>query len=145
MDQDITFFPRIDEKKTRARAKRILEDYRHWRHILNDRDGQKLTQELTFMPRGGGKGPSRPVENLAIKNVDAEAMVEAVEAGVSNVLDENYRYILTQKYLADNSKSNLEIAKYLGYERTQYTEHHKMALLAFAETYKHGALLVFQE
>ena len=45
--------PEIDEKATIRGCKRKLREYPRWREIAHDSAEQKITQEFTFMPRGG--------------------------------------------------------------------------------------------
>ena len=72
--------PEIDEKATIKRCKRKLREYPRWREIAHDGAEQKITQEFTFMPRGGS-GVSRPVENIAVRRVDAMNELEANSLG----------------------------------------------------------------
>ena len=76
--------PEIDEKATIRGCKRKLREYPRWREIAHDSAEQKITQEFTFMPRGGS-GVSRPVENIAVRRVDAMNELEAIEQAVSGL------------------------------------------------------------
>lgn len=90
--------PEIDEKATIRGCKRKLREYPRWREIAHDSAEQKITQEFTFMPRGGS-GVSRPVENIAVRRVDAMNELEAIEQAVSGLYRPDYRRILIEKYL----------------------------------------------
>ena len=77
--------PEIDEKATIRGCKRKLREYPRWREIAHDSAEQRITQEFTFMPRGGN-GVSRPVENIAVRRVDAMNELEAIEQAVSGYI-----------------------------------------------------------
>lgn len=133
--------PEIDEKATIKRCKRKLREYPRWREIAHDGAEQKITQEFTFMPRGGS-GVSRPVENIAVRRVDALNELEAIEQAVSGLYRPDYRRILIEKYLAYPPKPNWQIAQAIGFERTAFQELLNNAILAFAELYRDGKLVV---
>lgn len=133
--------PEIDEKATIKRCKRKLREYPRWREIAHDGAEQKITQEFTFMPRGGS-GVNRPVENIAVRRVDALNELEAIEQAVSGLYRPDYRRILIEKYLAYPPKPNWQIAQSIGFERTAFQELLNNAILAFAELYRNGQLVV---
>lgn len=133
--------PEIDEKATIRGCKRKLREYPRWREIAHDSAEQKITQEFTFMPRGGG-GVNRPVENIAVRRVDAMNELEAIEQAVSGLYRPDYRRILIEKYLAYPPKPNWQIAQAIGFERTAFQELLNNAILAFAELYRDGKLVV---
>lgn len=136
----IPMLPPIDKKETIRRVKRKLREYPRWREIACDVPDQKVTQTFTFEPRGGN-GPSRPVENIAIRRVDAMAELEEIEQAVSRLLKPAYRYILFAKYLQNEPELDFVIYTQLGFEKTTYYELLDNALLAFAEQYRDGALV----
>ena len=114
--------PEIDEKATIRGCKRKLREYPRWREIAHDSAEQKITQEFTFMPRGGS-GVSRPVENIAVRRVDAMNELEAIEQAVSGLYRPDYRRILIEKYLAYPPKTELaNRPKEIGFERTAFQE-----------------------
>ncbi|MFQ8724160.1 MAG: ArpU family phage packaging/lysis transcriptional regulator [Streptococcus thermophilus] len=133
--------PEIDEKATIKRCKRKLREYSRWREIAHDSAEQKITQEFTFMPRGGSV-VSRPVENIAVRRVDAMNELEAIEQAVSGLYRPDYRRILIEKYLAYPPKPNWQIAQSIGFERTAFQELLNNSILAFAELYRDGRLIV---
>ncbi|RFU51108.1 ArpU family transcriptional regulator [Streptococcus chenjunshii] len=136
------FFPEINISKTKANAKRKLREYPRWRRIANDVGEQKVTQVFTFEPKGGHSKPSQPVEQLAIRKVDAESELLAIRQSITGLFEPMHRRILFDKYLAAYPKKDYQIYTELGYERTQYYEMLDNALLAFAELYRSGVLLV---
>ena len=54
----------------------------------------------------------------------------------------DYRRILIEKYLAYPPKPNWQIAQAIGFERTAFQELLNNAILAFAELYRDGKLVV---
>ncbi len=136
------FFPEIDEKKTKANAKRKLREYPRWRRIAQDVDNQKITATYSFEPRQAHGAPSKPVERLAINRVDAESELEAIEQAVSNVLEAERRKILCDKYLINYKKSDKMIYAELCISESMYYDELEIALLAFAELYREGSLIV---
>ncbi|HFU4471416.1 TPA: ArpU family phage packaging/lysis transcriptional regulator, partial [Streptococcus suis] len=113
----MTFFPEVNIEKTKANAKRKLKEYSRWRRVANDVDGQKVTAVYTFEPRQGHGNPSRPVERLAINQVDAEAELEAIEYAINNLLNPTRRCILYEKYLYSGNqfKHSTKVGPHVSY------------------------------
>ena len=139
----IPLLPEINEKKTIRKAKAKLREYPKWREIACDEATQKVTQEFTFEIRSGA-GPNRPVENLAIRRVDALAELEEIEQAVSRLFNPTYRFILYSRFLKNVPDSAYVIYTELGIEKTRYQELLEGALLAFAWQYR-GAVLVCEK
>lgn len=139
----IPLLPEINEKKTIRKAKAKLREYPKWREIACDEATQKVTQEFTFEIRGGA-GPNRPVENLAIRRVDALAELEEIEQAISRLFNPTYRFILYSRFLKNVPDSAYVIYTELGIEKTRYQELLEGALLAFAWQYR-GAVLVCEK
>nr|DAP05778.1 MAG TPA: transcriptional regulator [Caudoviricetes sp.] len=102
---------------------------------------QKITQEFTIEPRGGG-GPSKQVETLGVRRADATSEMEQIEQAVSRMFDTDYRCILTNRYIRHPKMQHDDIAKLIHVENTRYFEMRRMALLAFAEQYRNAVLVV---
>nr|DAX91073.1 MAG TPA: transcriptional regulator [Caudoviricetes sp.] len=136
----IPLLPEINEKKTIRKAKAKLREYPKWREIACDEAIQKVTQEFTFEVRGAS-GPSRPVENLAIRRVDAVTELEEIEQAVSRMFNPAYRFILYSRFLKNIPDSAYLIYTELGIEKTRYQELLDRALLAFAWQYRNAALV----
>ena len=130
----------INEKETIKNAKKKLREYPRRREIAHDSAEQKITQEFTFMPRGGGV--NKPVENIAVRRVDALNELEAIEQAVNGLYRPDYRRILIEKYLEFPPKPNWQIAQSIGFERTAFQELLNNSILAFAELYRDGRLIV---
>ena len=114
------FFPDINESKTKENAKRILEGYLRWRRVANDIDGQKLTTTYSFMPRSQSFSRKSQVEKLAIRKVDAELELDAIEQAVSNIHASLYRRILIEKYLQWDCKKDDAILMDLSLSKRSY-------------------------
>ena len=132
------FFPDINEIKTKENAKRILKGYPRWRRVANDTDGQRVTTTYSFMPRNPSSGRDSQVEKLAIRKVDAEIELDAIEQAVSRLHDPLYRRILCEKYLQWNCKKDETIAMELSLSESSYYDILDKSLMAFAELYRNG-------
>lgn len=132
------FFPDVNEIKTKENAKRILKGYPRWRRVANDTDGQRVTTTYSFMPRNPSSGRDSQVEKLAIRKVDAEIELDAIEQAVSNLHDPLYRKILFEKYLQWDCKKDEVISRDLAISESSYYDILEKALMAFAELYRNG-------
>lgn len=132
------FFPDINEIKTKENAKRILKGYPRWRRVANDTDGQRVTTTYSFMPRNPSSVRDSQVEKLAIRKVDAEIELDAIEQAVSRLHDPLYRRILFEKYLQWNCKKDETIAMDLSLSESSYYDILDKSLMAFAEIYRNG-------
>ena len=132
------FFPDINEIKTKENAKRILRGYPRWRRVANDTDGQRVTTTYSFMPRNPSSVRDSQVEKLAIRKVDAEIELDAIEQAVSRLHDPLYRRILFEKYLQWNCKKDETIAMDLSLSESSYYDILDKSLMAFAELYRNG-------
>lgn len=141
----MTFFPEINFSQTVSNAKRKLKEYPRWKRIANDFGVQKVTATYSFEPRQLFGKPSKPVEYLAINRVTAIDELEAIEHAVSSILNLEYRKILIDKYLLTYPKEDYVIYRELGYEKTQYYDMLGKALVAFAEIYRSGQIIVETE
>jgi len=132
------FFPEVNEIKTKENAKKILRGYPRWRRVANDRDGQRVTTTYSFMPRNPSSGRDSQVEKLAIRKVDAEIELDAIEQAVSRLHNPLYRRILFEKYLQWNCKKDETIAMDLSLSESSYYDILDKSLMAFAELYRNG-------
>ena len=132
------FFPNINEIKTKENAKRILKGYPRWRRVANDTDGQRVTTTYSFMPRNPSSGRDSQVEKLAIRKVDAEIELDAIEQAVSRLHDPLCRRILFEEYLQWNCKKDETIAMDLSLSESSYYDILDKSLMAFAELYRNG-------
>lgn len=139
------FFPEINESKTRENAKKILRGYPRWRRVANDKDGQKVTSTYSFMPRNPSSDTTSQIEKLAIRKVDAEMELDAIEQAVSELHDPYYRRILFEKYLDKYRKKDQTIYTALAISESSYYETLGKALLAFAELYRNGEQVAIVE
>ncbi|RKW04855.1 MAG: ArpU family transcriptional regulator [Streptococcus sp.] len=139
------FFPEINESKTRENAKKILRGYPRWRRVANDKDGQKVTSTYSFMPRNPSSDTTSQIEKLAIRKVDAEMELDAIEQAVSELHDPYYRRILFEKYLDKYRKKDQTIYTALAISESSYYETLDKALLAFAELYRNGEQVAIVE
>ena len=90
------------------------------------------------MPRNPLSGRDSQVEKLAIRKVDAEIELDAIEQAVSRLHDPLYRRILFEKYLQWNCKKDETIAMDLSLSESSYYDILDKSLMAFAELYRNG-------
>lgn len=140
----MAFFPDIDEDKTIANAKRKLKEYPRWKRVAGESGSQKVTQTFTFDLRNPGGSPNKAVERLAINRVDAMAELDAIEFAINNLHDPMYRRILFERYLKNKVLSDLSIYDSLFLSESQYYDYKRAALLAFAELYREGSLIIHE-
>ena len=139
------FFPEINEAKTKENAKKILKGYPRWRRVANDQNGQKVTTTYSFMPRNPRSDTTSQVEKLAIRKVDAEMELDAIEQAVSELHDPYYRRIIYEKYMVWHRKKDETIYNELSISESSYYEILDKALLAFAELYRNGEQVSIME
>ena len=113
--------------------------------MANDKDGQKVTPTYSFMPRNPSSDTTSQIEKLAIKKVDAEMELDAIEQAVSELHDPYYRRILFEKYLDKYRKKDQTIYTALAISESSYYETLDKALLAFAELYRNGEQVAIAE
>ena len=139
------FFPDINEAKTKENAKKILKGYPRWRRVANDQNGQKVTTTYSFTPRNPRSDTTSQVEKLAIRKVDAEMELDAIEQAVSELHDPYYRKIIYEKYMVWHRKKDETIYNELSISESSYYEILDKALLAFAELYRNGEQVAILE
>ena len=132
------FFPEINEVKTKENARKILRGYPRWRRVANDRNGQRVTTIYSFTPRNPNFTNNSQVEKLAIRKVDAEIELDAIEQAVSNLHNPFYRRILFEKYLKSTHEKDFSIYQNLAISESSYYDLLDKALIAFAEIYRNG-------
>lgn len=132
------FFPEINEVKTKENARKILRGYPRWRRVANDRNGQRVTTIYSFTPRNLNFTNNSQVEKLAIRKVDAEIELDAIEQAVSNLHNPFYRRILFEKYLKSTPEKDFSIYQNLAISESSYYDLLDKALIAFAEIYRNG-------
>ena len=139
--ETLPMLPILNEEETIAKCKRKLEEYPRWREIAQDPAEQRITQMFTFEPRSGS-GPSKAVERLALRKVQAEQELEEIEQALSRMFHPDYRLIICRKYLEFPTSTNYMIGQELGVESTTFQKMLRNALLAFAHSYRDGILVV---
>ena len=122
----------------KQKRKRMPKGYPRWRRVANDTDGQRVTTTYSFMPRNPSSVRDSQVEKLAIRKVDAEIELDAIEQAVSRLHNPLYRRILFEKYLQWNCKKDETIAMDLSLSESSYYDILDKSLMAFAELYLNG-------
>ncbi|MBO0481816.1 ArpU family phage packaging/lysis transcriptional regulator [Candidatus Enterococcus courvalinii] len=131
----------IKEKETKAKAKKLLKNYKR----LERQVGHRVRLQgvhLSDMPKSQTKHDA--MENQLIRRLDAEKKCEEIIEAVYR-LDEQEREILRLTFLAIDTQTNYQIAQQLGYSERSVQRFKAQALIHFAETYKSGELIVWCE
>lgn len=139
------FLPEIDIKATKANAKRKLREYPRWKRLANDSNGQHITASYSFEPRQKNLAPNRAVERLAINKVDAENELEAIEQAVTGISEQELREIICKKYLSPYKITDKEIYNDMLCSETYLYNRVQEAVINFAELYRAGELVIWEE
>ena len=97
-----------------------------------------MTTIYSFTPRNPNFTNNSQVEKLAIRKVDAEIELDAIEQAVSNLHNPFYRRILFEKYLKSTPEKDFSIYQNLAISESSYYDLLDKALIAFAEIYRNG-------
>lgn len=134
------FFPEIDEKKTIKQADKKLREYPRWRRVANDVGRQKVTQMYTFEREKMLE--AQKAEGVATKKDEAARELYEIRQAISGLFDPTQRKILFDRYLATDNVNDYIIYNELNISHSTYYDILNNALLAFAEIYRCGELLV---
>ena len=88
------FFPEIDKEKTKANVKRKLSEFRRWERVAGEEFSQSITATYSFQPKSPSSSPSKSIERLAIRKVDAELELNAIVSAINKINDPYLRQIL---------------------------------------------------
>lgn len=140
----IPFFPELDIAATKKLAKRKLREFRRWERVSGLVFEQNITATYSFEPRQKVKAPSKSLENLAIRKIDAQNELFAIEDGINRIIDPYTRQILFMKYCSHIKMSDLAIYDTLHYSESEFYRLLDKGLLHFAEGYRDGVLLQYK-
>lgn len=133
----------IDEKKTIKQADKKLKDYKRYLRIAGMRLEQRITQNWSTEPRGGGNVRHSQIENIVSRKDEAEKELKTIEEALHYLDDELGREIIKRSYLDKQKDKDYMIYSDLAISHTLFYELKNEALLQFSEAYKNGELLVF--
>ena len=136
----MALLPEIDTRKTKMNARKILSQYRKWERIAGKAAIDIKSPLLSDMPRTLGVTINKPEDGLW-ERVHAENERDAILRALA-LLGWRSRQILYMTYCDQEKATTLEIALYMKYSEIAIKKFRSIALLEFAEAYKHGELLV---
>ena len=135
----------ILKKETMSKAYRVLERYTILCNIAEEPYSPKLTATYSLEPKSKtGQNGSQTVSMVA-RRVDAEREIEEIRKAVDKVSDSYCRQVLIEKYYFGRNKTDIAIYIDLGYSESEFYRLLERAVLEFAENYRHGKLLVFDD
>lgn len=132
-------FDDLDKKQTKENAKAVLKSYNSLRQLVRHEHIQEISDEYLFEPLR-----THTIGFRAIGKTHEKAIIEIehIEQSI-NRLDPVSRFILINKYCKQPKKDIAVYTRLDMYESQFYRELTK-ALITFAETYRGGELLVFE-
>ncbi|EAD0738604.1 autolysin [Listeria monocytogenes] len=133
-------FPEIDKRKTKMNARKVLSHYRKWERIAGRPKIDIRSPLITDMPRTLGVSLNK-TEDSILERLVAEMERDAILRALA-VLPLRSRKILFMTYCEPEKASVYEISKILKYSEIAIKKYRAIALIEFAEAYKHGELLV---
>ena len=143
--EDMRLFSDIKKSQTLAGARRKLSHYRRLRHIAGEEYSPKVTATYSFEPKAPFGSPNRATEDMVTRKVAAWQELEHIEKAINAILDSYVRHVIYEKYCARYRKSDIAIYLDLGYSESEFYRLVERGQLEFAENYRNGKLLVFQE
>lgn len=138
----MSLFQQLDKSKTKLKAKKKLQEYRVLRQISGETFTPKVTTTYSFEPRSSSGIPNNAIEKHIVRKVTAQQKLIEIETAI-NKLDAYDRLIIIKKYC---ESTQLDVAIYMEMElsETEFYRQLDKALYAFAEVYRYGELLVFE-
>ena len=137
--ENLQLFPKIDTKKTKMNARKVLAQYRKWERITGKSMIDIRSPQLSDMPKTLGVSVNKTQDGI-VERVYAEMQRDAILRALER-LSFVSRQILFMTYVEREKYSVWEIAKELGYSEPHVKRLRHIALLEFAEAYKNGQLL----
>ncbi|MBM7635575.1 ArpU family phage packaging/lysis transcriptional regulator [Streptococcus saliviloxodontae] len=133
------FLPELDEKKTRANAKRKLKEIPRWQLLANTKDKQRVTTTLSHEPKAKTGKNNSQVERLALTKVSAEQELEEIKKAIDLLTEPIYKEILKCKYYK-RQKDFITFTE-LDYSEAMFYILLNKALIEFAFAYRGRILL----
>lgn len=140
----MSLFPKLDAKKTKENAQAKLAQFKLLSRIAGEVFEPRVTAVYSFEPRSQTNLNHNAIEKYITRQVSAKQEMGWIEDAINKLVDMRHRRILIDKYCSH--KYDTDIAIYMTLELSE-SEFYRMldrALYEFAETYKHGELLVFE-
>ncbi|MFQ7604610.1 MAG: ArpU family phage packaging/lysis transcriptional regulator [Enterococcus avium] len=139
----MALLPEVDANNTKMSARKILSQYRKWERIAGKAAIDIKSPLLSDMPRTLGVSINKPEDGL-LERVYAENERDAILRALDS-LSWRSRKILAMTYCEPEKASVYEISLELHFSEVHVKRLRHIALLEFAEAYKHGQCLVYKK
>jgi ArpU family phage transcriptional regulator len=123
MNNQLSFFPDVDEKKIRSVVVKELKKYKALK--IQQQNKHELTEK-------GIKGSIFP--KLIENDAENELKVIQMERAINNSLDCIERKIIEMKYLSLERQNDINIYLDLGLQKTNYYDKKKVAIFMLASS-----------
>lgn len=133
--------PEVDEEASIQQARDLLKRYRSLSRIAGVRLTDIRSPQLDGMPKTQGYG--NQVEDRLIKHLNAEIIINDINTAMQYLNDTSAK-VLYYSYCSANTFTYYQIASKIGYSEGSIDKLKSKATLEFAESYKHGELLIFK-
>lgn len=138
-----TLLPEINVEVTKKNARNVLRQYSRLEREAGKNYSQRLTVEITDMPRGSASIRNTPVESMVVDRVTAETKCWDILQALF-LLPRISREVLWYAYIDKEHWSVTKIARALGYSDKAIEKYKSRALLEFAEAYQSKKLQVIK-
>lgn len=135
----MTLVPEIDYRQTKRNARKVLAQYRKWERIAGKSVIDIKSPILSDMPRTLGVSVNKTQDGI-VERIHAEMNRDAILKALV-ALPFRSRQILVMTYCEYEKATSDEISEVMGYSEIAIKKYRSVALLEFAEAYKHGKLL----
>jgi len=136
----MALIPEIDKRKTKMNARKVLAQYRKWERIAGKSSIDIKSPLISDMPRTLGVSVNKSQDGI-VERVDAEINRDAILRALA-ALSWRSRQILSMTYCEPEKASVYEISVVMRYSEIAIKKYRSVALMEFAEAYKHGQLLI---
>lgn len=142
----MNLFAELDYKETREKAKTILKRIRMLENIVGSDYAIKVTATYSLELKSNTGGVSDLVHKAVEKKIDAEIELTHIVNGINAIPDAYIRQVIIEKY-KNKRYGDIDVAIYMGLNLTEseFYRLHDKGLMYFAECYKNGELLVFED
>ena len=139
-----TLLPDVDVEATKKNARRMLRQYSKLEREAGKNYSQRLTVEISDMPRGSASIRNAPVEDMVVNRVTSEKKCW-------DILETLYRIprlsreILWYSYIVIDQWSVEELSEFFDYSYVGILKLKSKALMEFAEAYQPEQLQVLED
>ena len=122
-----------------------MSGYRRLLAIAGEEYSPKLTQKFSDEPRAFTGAINRSSEDMVVRKVAAINELEHIDDALRRLPNLEHIEILKRKYCSLTPEKDYAIYTDFSWGEDTYYIELKRALMEFSETYRNGALLVFDE